>query len=259
MIKLVLFDLDDTLFNATELTKFARTDALNEMLKLGLRITMREALVLLGEVVKEYGSNYGRHFNVLLRRLHHADPSILAGQPPDKYVAAAVIAYHRVKVKFIAPYKDVVPTLVRLKKECEGLKLGILTDGIPVKQYEKVLRLRLDKYFDTIVVSDEIGIRKPNHKLWLYCVEKAGVEPWEVVHVGDRLDRDVAPAKKAGVHAVLIHRGGKHDPYTWKDHVPDPETEPDFHVRKMGEVLDVVRKLNERGRSGAGSKASEEA
>lgn len=249
MIRLVLFDLDDTLFNATELIKFARTDALNSMIKLGLNIDLREGLILLGEVVQAYGSNHPHHFDILLRRLNHLNPKYLDEIPPEKLSAAAVIAYHKVKVKHIKPYKDVIPTFLKIKKAFSPeIKIGILTDGVPIKQYEKILRLNLDKHLDIITISDEIGIRKPNPKLWEFAIQKMNVDARSTLYIGDRLDRDVIPAKSVGIHTVLIHRGGKYDPHGKNGHTNEPQSdEPDYHIDKLGEVIDIIKEINQEG------------
>ena len=78
----------------------------------------------------------------------------------DMLVAAVVIAYHRIKTRMIKPFQDVIPFLTKHRKSSPDIKLGIITDGIPVKQFEKILRLGLKNFFNEIRISDEIGIRK---------------------------------------------------------------------------------------------------
>ncbi len=250
MIRLVLFDLDDTLFNTYELIKFARTEALNSMIKLGLDLNLREAIEHLEEVVAAYGSNHPNHFDVLLRRLNYLKPGCLKDVPAAMLIAAAVMAYHRVKVKHLKPYKDVIPTFIRIKKQFgPDIKIGVVTDGVPVKQYEKILRMNLEKFLDVITVSDEIGIRKPNPKLFLYTTRKMGVSPEETLYIGDRIEHDVVPAKGIGIHTVLIHRGGKYDPFLSDRYVAIPEKEPEYHIRKLAEVLDILKIFNDKGES----------
>jgi len=57
-------------------------------------------------------------------------------------------------------------------------------------------------------LSGEIGLRKPDRAIFQYALERAACDPKEAAMVGDRLDYDIAPAKKAGMLAIRIRRGG---------------------------------------------------
>ncbi|OLS14863.1 MAG: hypothetical protein RBG13Loki_1495 [Promethearchaeota archaeon CR_4] len=239
MIKLILFDLDDCLFDITELGSYARAEALNEMIKYGLKVDFKTGLAMLREVVSEYGSNHPGHFNIVLTRLKSLYPESLGNIPEEKLVAAAVIAYHRVKVRNIKTFPDVVPFLIKVRKNYPQIKIAILTDGIPVKQFEKILRLRIDSYFDDIIISDDIGIRKPNPRLFSYAVDKMKVGLEETLMVGDRIDNDIIPARSINIHTVLIHRETKYD--VDKDQVRD--SQPEFEIRSLSELFPILENL----------------
>ncbi len=239
MIKLILFDLDDCLFDITELSSYARTEALNEMIKYGLKVDFKIGLNMLREVVSEYGSNHSAHFNIFLKRVKSLDPNSMKDIPEEMIVAAAVIAYHRVKVKNIKPFPDVIPFLVKARETYPDLKLGIITDGIPVKQFEKILRLRIERYFDEIIISDDIGIRKPNPKLFSYALDKVKVKPSETLMVGDRLDNDIEPANAVKIHTALIHRKTKYD----VDSEKISKIKPEFEIQSLSELSLILEKL----------------
>ena len=239
MIKLILFDLDDCLFDITELSSYARTEALSAMIKYGLKVDFKVGLQMLREVVSEYGSNHPAHFNTFLKRVKSLSPTSMAGIPEEKLVAAAIIAYHQVKVKNIKPFPDVVPFLIKVREIYPGIKLGIITDGIPVKQFEKILRLRIDNYFDEIIISDDIGIRKPNPRLFSYAADKTRVGLDETLMVGDRLDNDIIPAKSLNIHSVLIHRKTKYD----ADSEQVSKLSPEFEIWSLPELFPILEKL----------------
>ncbi len=209
------------------------------MLKYGLKVDFKTGLNMLREVVCEYGSNHSSHFNIFLKRVQSLDPNAMKGVSEELLVAAAVIAYHRVKVKNIKPFSDVVPFLVKTRETYPDIKLGIITDGIPVKQFEKILRLRIEKYFDEIIISDEIGIRKPNPKLFSYALDKVKAKPEETLMVGDRVDKDIEPAKAIKIHTALIHRKTKYD--------IESETlskiKPEFEIQSLAELTPILEKL----------------
>ena len=60
---------------------------------------------------------------------------------------------------------------------------------------------------DAILISDELGIEKPSPAFFQAVADAAGVAPWEIAYVGDRIDNDVLPAREAGMRTVLLRRG----------------------------------------------------
>ena len=65
----------------------------------------------------------------------------------------------------------------------------------------------MDLGVDTILISDELGIAKPDPRFFDAVAQAAGVRPNRLAYVGDRVDNDVLPAKRAGMKAVLVRRG----------------------------------------------------
>ena len=72
---------------------------------------------------------------------------------------------------------------------------------------------KLDGIFDTIIESAVVGVRKPDPKIFTLGVEALGMQPDEVVVVGDSMDKDIIPASKAGCHTVWFKgEGWTNDP-----------------------------------------------
>ena len=88
----------------------------------------------------------------------------------------------------------------------------------------------LDVFFKDIVESAEVGIRKPDPRIFEMGVQRLGLRPDEVVVVGDSFRKDVVPAKEAGCHAVWLK--GK----PWKQEAVD-ETLPDRIIYSLKELL----------------------
>lgn len=100
-------------------------------------------------------------------------------------------------------YPDVKPTLKALASK---FKLGLVANS-----GEAALKaLRRDGLYDlftVIALAERVGVEKPNDKIFLYALEKAGVPPSRAVHVGNRLESDVRPAQRLGLRAVWLLRG----------------------------------------------------
>jgi len=101
-------------------------------------------------------------------------------------------------------YEDVLPTLDQLASD--GVKLGIISN------WDDRLRpllnaLRVDKYFEVILVSCESGFTKPSPVMFNLAAEKLGLAPERVLHVGDNLEMDVRAAQAAGMKGLWLRRG----------------------------------------------------
>lgn len=228
MIKAVFFDLDDTLVETTKLADMARRNAVENMIRHGLPVDFETAYKELMELIKEYGSNFGKHFDYLLRRLDVPyDPKI---------VTAGVIAYHNTKFAYLKSVKGARKVLLDLKKE--GYKLAIITDGDPLKQWEKILRLELDEFFDDVFISDYLGVRKPHPKIFEKALRRMGALPEESVMVGDRLYSDIYGAKKVGMHTIWFRYG------KYANRELEYIDYADFQVRVLEDVVEIVRGLN---------------
>ena len=205
-LRTILFDVDDTLFSTTEFALRARTNAVRAMVAAGLSFPEDAVARELDEVIAEFSSNYDHHFDKLIQRL---SPGGLPGTNPALVVAAGVVAYHDTKFRELEPYDDVRPLLTSLSEA--GIQTGVVTHGWTTKQAEKLVRLGLMEAFDpcAVFISDQIGISKPNPKLYGRVLEDLGRTASEVMYVGDNPAHDIAPPQSLGMVAVWAKRGAK--------------------------------------------------
>lgn len=202
----VLFDIDDTLFPTTVFALEARRAAVAAMVTAGLDFPVEQVFSELLEVIAEFSSNYSQHFNKLLKRL---DPELKRHTNTALVIAAGVSAYHDSKFRHLEPFEDVIPTLAYARSR--GWKVGIISHGWTDKQSEKLVRLGLVPHLDddAIFISEDIGINKPNPKLYLRAAERLGLAPGEVMYVGDSPHHDVLPAGELGMRTVWAKRASK--------------------------------------------------
>ncbi len=153
-LQAVFFDIDDTLCPTTEFARRARRNAVRAMVAAGLAEDEDRVAAELDEVIAEFSSNYEHHFDKLLLRL---SPSALQGQNRAMIVAAGVVAYHDTKFRELRPFEGVTELLADLRRA--GVRLGIITHGWTLKQAEKLVRLKLVRYFDDPALWSEPGSR----------------------------------------------------------------------------------------------------
>jgi putative hydrolase of the HAD superfamily len=86
-------------------------------------------------------------------------------------------------------------------------RLALLTNGAADVQREKLSRTTLARHFETIVISAEAGVGKPDPRVFAIVLERLGVAKDAATMVGDSLLRDIGGAQRAGLRAIWIDRG----------------------------------------------------
>ncbi|MEO8476330.1 MAG: HAD family hydrolase [Actinomycetota bacterium] len=133
-----------------------------------------------------------------------------------------------------AMYDDVIACL----EELEGrYRLGIIANQ-PTSVRAAMDRDGLSRFFEVWGVSDDLGLHKPDPKLFSQVLYTAGVSPARAVMLGDRLDYDIRPAKQTGMHAVWVLRGEAPD-----DPTPAQLAEADTSVKTLAEVPGMLAAL----------------
>ena len=127
--------------------------------------------------------------------------------------------------KFVA-FEDAVPTLIQLKKL--GLKLGLISNVD--KNIDDVYQsLGFLQHLDFTVTSNEAGCDKPDPRIFMVALEKAGVNPDEAIYVGDQYHLDIVGARNAGITPLLIDR------YDWFDDIDDCP-----RIKNLPEIIDYL-------------------
>jgi len=100
-------------------------------------------------------------------------------------------------------FDDVLSTMKGLKER--SLTLGVVTNA-ERKILSQLGEVGLEDYLDFVVTSEEVGANKPEPPIFLAALDRAGVRPFEAVHVGDQYQLDVVGAMEVGINPVLIDR-----------------------------------------------------
>ena len=110
-----------------------------------------------------------------------------------------------------ALYDDVIPVMQRLREK--SLKIGLITN-LEIDMKPICSKLGLDPYLDFIVTSGEAGSDKPQPEIFIHALNKAGVEAFEAVHVGDQYKIDAVGAMNAGIKPIIIDRNNMYPDIT---------------------------------------------
>ena len=147
-----------------------------------------------------------------------------AGGPPERARELAE-AFFRERRRYPL-YPEAEAFLAEARRR--GLALALLTNGVPDLQREKLVGAGLAHHFSLVLISGEVGIGKPDPRLFRMALCAFGVAPEEAAMVGDNPQKDVRGARLAGVRAVWVDRGLRPE---------DPEASPDLRVGDLREVF----------------------
>ncbi len=128
------------------------------------------------------------------------------------------------EVASTALYPETISVLEKLKQE--NMKISLVSNvSTPYKQ--PFFDLGLDRYFDNVIFSSDVGMKKPDAEIYMLLMDKVRAKPDKILMVGDRLDKDFIPPLLLGMDALLIDRMS--------------DISYGRKIRSLEEVLDYIR------------------
>ncbi|KHD38334.1 hydrolase [Clostridium acetobutylicum] len=190
MIKAVVFDLDDTLYNEMDFVKEGFR-CVSTYLSNKYNMDKDKLLNEILDILKAHGR--GKIFNIICDRYKF-----------NEDVASLVEIYRNSKSR-LTVYSDAKEILDCFK---DKYKLGIITDGKASVQWNKINSLGIKNYFDKIIVTDDFGFEfwKPNEFAFKEIIKALKCEAKEAVYVGDNPNKDFIGARKVGLYTIRIIR-----------------------------------------------------
>lgn len=210
-VKVVCLDLDDTLVDARGSWHAGFADVTSHLLE---RSPQFSALGSPGEIYErhlrpriiaaqrkagsnEWSNDFAREgFRDLLGKNANLGP-----KESDVIFTAYLEAWPR----HLRLFDDVLQALETLKTK---FRLALISNGIGHEQRLKLDRFSLNKYFEVCIISEEIGITKPDPRIFKYALQALGTEAASALHAGDNPHHDVAGARDYGMYGVWVNRRG---------------------------------------------------
>ena len=206
MIKTVIFDIDNTLYDYdTHHEKAYR--ALGEY-----------ACPLYGITMEKYDELYSTSMDQIRERVGETAPvhsrairlqyfqQLLPGPHDFSEILNMYSVYWDSFLSDMEPFPDAILFLNLLKEK--NIRTGIATDMTAHMQFKKLSLLGMDRCFDFVVTSEEAGEEKPGKKMFGLCLEKACAEAAECMFIGDHPRKDIMGALSAGMYAVHLNTKG---------------------------------------------------
>ncbi|MBS7559774.1 MULTISPECIES: HAD family hydrolase [Pseudomonas] len=221
-IKLITFDLDDTLWDTAPVIVSAEATLRQWLTEHAPNLggVPVEHLWAIRERVLQDEPTLKYRISALRRRVlfhalqeagyEHSQASQLADQSFEVFLHAR----HQLDI-----FPEVQPTLEALANH---FALGVVTNG-----NADVRRLGLADYFKFALCAEDIGVAKPDARLFHEALQRGGATAETAVHIGDHPGDDIAGAQQAGLRAIWFNPAGK----AW-----EAERAPDAEIRSLKEL-----------------------
>lgn len=241
IVKGIVFDINGTL------TDIRTDESLDEVYRVISNFLSYQGIALAPNVVKDLyfqimkeqrSSNGMRHpefdaiaiFREIVMR-HSTD--FTRGLPSEKleqlpiFLAEVYRAATRLRLQ---RYPGVADTLCHLQPK---YRLAIVSDGQSAYAIPELNAVGLSGYFDPIIVSGDLGYRKPDERLFAAALDAMKMSPSEVLYVGNDMYRDVYGAQKLGMKTVFFKSN---------QGVQEKEgVNPDYIIYSFPELLNAIR------------------
>ena len=214
MTQAVLFDLDDTLFDHRRSARAALTEV--------HRVHAPDADFTAFE---QHHAHYleEMHIEVLAGRIGLDDARrerfrrvfVALGLPlAERDVDAVATAYRRGYMSARRAVDGAAELLAALRPYT---RIAIVSNNLLDEQRDKLAFCGLAPLVDQLVVSDEVGVSKPDPRIFDIALARLGVGPGQSVMVGDSWENDVRGAAAAGIRPVWFNQGRSARPLTPPD------------------------------------------
>lgn len=234
MIKAVIFDLDGTLCNTTDVIE----DALRGIFT---KYTSKFPNKSVGDLVS---INIKTFENLI------ADPNVPLSaaiirvwfevfeqlkMKPSLKIILQLIEHVRYEVNKRVRLNDGILELINYLKS-KGIKIGVLTNGIFIDQANKLVKLKLDGLVDYLVTSDMCAVDKPDPRIFKYLLDKMSVSPKQALMIGDNITQDIKGAHAVGLTTIYLKNNRTLD-------VNRKTAEADYIKTNHKDILKLVKKL----------------
>lgn len=229
MIKLIIFDLDNTLTDFIKMKDVSIDASIHAMIDAGLMFSPSLIREEIYKIYEDEGIEYQKVFNQLLMNM--------IGEVDYKILAAGIVGYRRAREASLVLYPHVKVTLIELMKR--GLKLAVISDAPRQEAWLRLCYLQLHHIFDIVLTHDDTGEFKPSPAPFERVLATLEIKPDEAMMIGDWPERDIVGASDLGIKTVFARYG---------DTFGTDSSGADYEIDDIFRLIEIVDSIN----SGAG-------
>lgn len=232
-LRVLFIDLDDTLCDYSGSVESAAARIFDRAVDRYPHLSPERLRLNFDRLLEEnVVSTPGQHAR-FVSRYDRVRQTLLLDQVEDDELARDLADhYSQLRMDTLTLFPDALPALEALKGR---LPLVLVTNGSSDVQRRALERLGIGRYFERIMISEEVGAAKPNPAIFQRALEAVHCRPDEALHVGDGMLSDVAGARAAQVPVAWLNRG---------DHPLLPnDPRPDYTISSLNDLPPLVEQL----------------
>lgn len=236
----ILFDFGDTLVDERIFINEAYKNAVSYIsryysLNLNLNESITSFSFILQNKMRELNNASPKYKEVLARR-EAIKEFILSFRIIPRIEEIDLIFKSLVKGAIYSDslFPETIETLQRLKDL--NLKIGIVSNGLAEYTRNFIREHKMLEYFDTIVISEEVNIEKPDINIFRMALDSLGCTSKESVMIGNKLYEDILGAKNTEIKAIWINR---------RNIKNDCRIIPDYTIDNLLKIFEILNCLKE--------------
>ena len=201
----------------------------------------------LGSTLLDEEAAYGYYIDKCVKKLESLDIEVSSDSYKKKMVEYAHKSLDPIRAtwQYFAPTEprslwtnegvSLYPeTIDALEKLSQNYQLGIIAHQSATVR-ALLEECGVESYFQLIILSEEVGLSKPDSTIFKLALQKANTTANRIVYVGDRYDNDIVPAKSLGMRAVRILTG------MGRFAVEDMEWKSDWQLHSIQELTTILK------------------
>lgn len=155
----------------------------------------------------------------------------------SEYEAAERLDHVQISTTYLQALGNAGHLIPGARELLDGLagryRLALLTNGIKEVQRSRLDRAGLTELFDPIIISDEVGCKKPDPQIFSILLDKAGaVSPESCLMIGDSLSSDILGGIRAGIDTCWYDPTGQS---------PDPNITPTYRIEQFEQIHQILK------------------
>ncbi len=229
-VNALIFDLDDTITNFQETADIAFDIAFKDICEEhGVDIKALHE-VYMGLFEDFYTLHLEGHVNLEEFRAYRFSRSFeIVGLPVEDDFLDLCVQFQHIYDQMLRTFPG---TCEVLKELDEHFPLGLITNGPTDPQWRKINKVKLPRIMEVILVSGQLGISKPDPRIFDVALEGLRVAPEEALMVGNSLEHDHQGAINAGMRFVWANH--------FKKALPEGWPKPDYEVHSFAELRELL-------------------
>ena len=198
-------------------------DAFSKQLDFGLKVRLTDHVERPTEII----------FQNVMTELEYPELS-------SDFISQAMYRFYTPSENHWVPKSSMMDVLDNLHQE--GTMLALLSNAGNEHNVNRLIeKANIEHYFDIILISARVGMRKPDQSLFREIVERWNIAAEQIVMIGDSLEQDILGAKRVGMHTIWLMENVN----TAENQALAEKIKPDLIAGQLRQIPDLIKKLSQ--------------